>query len=329
MTLDDRSLHEHLDRRASGGASDPERLADAIVASLPAGAAGVPGWRRRVLGGLPALGFAAAAVIVAIVAVAVLPQRLWPPSGASPSPSAAAGYPLNRPLTTAELARVVAEDSTDLAGTILVADTSMIVPRVSCTIDAPCPVRFIPFDEDGHGIFVWADGATTSIGPSPFAFRIRAGGGLDLLGSVATGPDGLAWLMPSLLDTVTASRSADPATPSLYLVDARRVVSRAAYRCPADPSPPEHDFGCGSAAWLIEPAAIAPAEILAAPRDSLRVPNVPILPAMVGADRERAFWLVDPRVPQEDCFLCPPAGAADLLGRVLPLAELGLPQPTP
>ena len=129
-------------------------------------------------------------------------------------------------------------------------------------------------------------------------------------------------LRPFGLCVLTASadlRAADRAVPYFYLVDAVRAVSTALYRCgPTVPKKDGPDFTCGDGvAWLVPDGASLPSTLITAPADSLRVPNVTAFRLRSDALRQRGFWLVDPFVVQDSCFLCPPAGAADLIGRVL------------
>jgi len=92
MSLDDRSLREHLDRRAAGHLTNPDDLAEAVIARLPDLGPG-----RRWLGiGARAtfLGVAVAAAAVVVVAAFVLPPRNVPGPGSS---SASQGIPSSAP----------------------------------------------------------------------------------------------------------------------------------------------------------------------------------------------------------------------------------------
>ena len=69
MTLDDRSLREHLDRRAESGATDPLAVPDAVMDRI--GVTGPPWWRRRPFG-MATRGFAAAAGAMAVLVVGAM-----------------------------------------------------------------------------------------------------------------------------------------------------------------------------------------------------------------------------------------------------------------
>jgi hypothetical protein len=83
MSLDDRTLREHLDRRASTSLTDPDELAASVIAGLPASGPG-SGWRRFVRVGA-ALGLAGAAVAVVLATQALAPR---PGDGPGSSPQA-------------------------------------------------------------------------------------------------------------------------------------------------------------------------------------------------------------------------------------------------
>ena len=72
MSLDDRTLREHLDRRATASLTDPDELAASVIAGLPASGPG-SGWRRFVRVGA-ALGLAGAAVAVVLATQALAPR---------------------------------------------------------------------------------------------------------------------------------------------------------------------------------------------------------------------------------------------------------------
>ena len=324
MTLDDRSLREHLDRRAVAGVTDVEHIAEVVMTRVAATASG-PWWRRIGVRG-PSLGVAAAGIAVLILALAVLPPSIWNGPGTSPTPSAerAAGYPATRALTAEELDAVLGSDPSARAGTVVIADVTLEVLRVVC-LGTACPRYLI--DLGDREIYVFDSDPPDPIVGSPYAFRVtdHPGGRLELLGSVRPGPDGLAWTLPQLTAALVDLKGpgARP-VPYLYLVDAWRAVSTTQYRCRAGFS---GVFGCGSGvAWLVADEATVSSN--SAPPGSLRIPNAAGDSPGAG-DPQHGYWLVDPFVAQEDCFLCPPAGAADLLGRVLTLDELGVTLPAP
>jgi hypothetical protein len=91
MSLDDRSLREHLDRRAEGHLTKPDDLAESVISRLP-GVAPARSWhgfgvRARLLG------LAAAAAVVVIVAFVLPPRNVSGPG----SPSAGPGTPSSAP----------------------------------------------------------------------------------------------------------------------------------------------------------------------------------------------------------------------------------------
>lgn len=329
MTLDDRSIREHLDRRANAGVSDRGALADSVNARLAA-ASRDPWWRR--LGSpAPAFGFTAVAAVVLVLAIAVLPQRPWPDPGASPTASPAEtqapDYPATRAMTATELDALLGDNPADRASILVIADVELVDLDITCI--GECPAHGI--EAPTRTLRVYDPGDRETVIPGPQAFRVRSDGDLDLLGPVRVGPDGLAWTLPRLTAALPDLRGADRAVPYLYLVDAVRAVSSAAYRCLAVPPSDGPDFTCGDGvAWLVPDEASAPSTLITAPADSLRVPNVTAFRLRSDALRQRGFWLVDPFVVQDSCFLCPPAGAADLVGRVLTLEELAYtPSPSP
>jgi hypothetical protein len=335
MNLDDRSLREHLDRRAEAGVTDVEGIAEVVVTRVAQVDRG-PWWRR--LGVRPpSLGVAAAAIVIVVVALAVLPPRLWPGTGSSPTssaPTVAAAYPANRALTGAELASLLGKDPVGLVDVTLVADVTVSPNTASCVRLALCPEYIV--DAPGRSIAtrpLWAYRSQQPLLDPPYAFRVREDGHLDLLGSVRPGPDGLAWTLPQLTAALPDLRAADRAVPYLYLVEAIRAISSAMIFCPAAPSPSVGpDFRCGAGiAWLVPDEASIPADTdFTGPANGLRVPVPADVRGQSDALRQRGFWLVDPLVAQEPCFACPPAGAADLIGRVPTADELGLePSGTP
>jgi hypothetical protein len=186
-----------------------------------------------------------------------------------------------------------------------------------------CP-RYLAVLE-GRSIGVYDPGEAEPELPGAVALQARSDGSLDLLGHVRSGPDGLAWTLPQLTEALVDLKGPGALpVPYLYLVDAWRAVSTAQYRCRAGSG---GVFGCGSGvAWLVADETSQASS--SAPPGSLRLPNIAGGNLSYG-DPQHGYWLVDPFVSQVDCFLCPPAGAADLLGRVPTLEELEVALPTP
>jgi hypothetical protein len=328
MTLDDRSLREHLDRRAEAGASDVEQIAE-VVMSRVTSIERDPWWRRLGVRA-PAAAVAVAALLVIAVAVAVLPPPSAPGPGASPTspePTDATGYPAVRAMTAAEFEDVlfpVFPEPGSWAGAAMIVDVEISEASISCPVvpeqSGTCPT--IGIQLPGHAFVI--DGPTGVLDlDGPYAFRLREAGGLELIGAVRPGPDGLAWTLPQLTAELPNLRGpgADPVS-RLYLVDAWRAVSSAAIPCPSSGSPLAiPDFTCGAGiGWLVPDEASIPADPLAVPSNGLRVPNAQ-------APKERGYWLVDPFVDADPCFMCSPAGAADLIGRVPTVNELELMPP--
>lgn len=323
MMIDDRSLREHLDRRAETGATDPRAVADAVMSRV---AAPEPRWRRMVSGPVRGLPAAAAGLAILLFAVTMGPRWLGSDPGNSPGTTAGAtggpDFPAELPLTAAELDDLLGPDPRLRASVTLVADVELRPQsEVLCTLLTDCPEYVVQLPSGEHYVQAGPDPVLSA----PHALRVREDGRLDFLGSVRPGPDGLAWTLPQLLEVVPGARAGDRAVQYLYLVDAVRAVSDAAYRCSAS-STADPKFGCGAGvAWLVKDEAAVPPSFNRAPLDSLRVPNVIAFRLRSDALRQRGFWLVNPLVNAEGdaCFLCPPAGSADLLGRVLTLDELG------
>lgn len=326
MTLDDRSLREHLDRRAQAGTTDPAAIADLVSAQL----ASRPGsaWWRRLRVGTRAVGLAAAAAVVLLVGIAVLPGRLGPGPGASPTGSVPASmvpfaaYPGDRPMTAEELGTFMAGDPATWASITIVADVELFPIRTPCFVDGACPTFWIPGPGGSANIVVWDTGGVPMQG-GPYAFKVRSDGSLDVAGSVRPGPSGLAWTMPELLHSNPTFRTADQPRGPLYLVDAIQFVSDTAISCPTVPASAA-DFSCGSGwAWLIGADAPLPTDPMVVPPDSLRVPNVTSFRQRSDALHQRGFYLIDPIAAPDGCFLCGAPGAANVVGGVLPFAELG------
>lgn len=326
MTLDDRSLREHLERRAKAGATDVDALGDAVVAQLSDAPRRSP-WHRRLRIG-PRVGLAAAALVVALLGISLIPGALTPGPGASasatpgtspststpPSDVPALEYPAGRAMTAGELGALLGETPSDRASIIVIADVELLVLDLTCV--GTCPRYLIRTATRDVRVFATDDRLIAGAGS--MAFRVRADGDLDLLQAVRAGPDGLAWTLPQLTEELAKVRAFDRAVRYVYLVDAVRAVSQASFRCLA-PSVIDLKFGCGTGdlSWLV-PVGTSVSSLVSAPPGSLRVPNVTGISLEPGDTlHERGFWLLDPWVTPDDCFMCPTAGAADLLGRVL------------
>ena len=326
MSLDDRSLREHLDRRAQAGAVDPAVIAETVASRLATKDS------RRWLSlrmGTRAVGLAAAAAIaVVLVGIAILPGRIGPGPGTSPTDSGPAStgpsatYPGTRAMTAAELGEFMAGNPATWASITIIADVELYPIRSVCTDDAVCAMYWIPGSNGGTNIVVWDTGGVPIQG-APYAFKVRSDGSLDVVGSVRPGPTGLAWTMPELLQSDPSFRTADQPRGLLYLVDAVRFVSDMAISCPTVVASAA-EFSCGSGwAWMIGADAPLPTDPMVVPPDSVRVPNVTAIRDRSDALHQRGFYLIDPIAAPEGCFLCGAPGAADVVGQVLSFAELG------
>jgi hypothetical protein len=326
MTLDDRSLREQLDRRAGSGSSEPVRIADSVIERIEADAARP--WWRGAPARVPGLAFASVAVVLVLVAAALAPSLPRPAGPGSSSPGSSAqgpagdGYPAAEALDAAGLAALLGDDPTVRASILVIADVQIIPIRHRCT-STPCA--------DDFGIAIPGTDRILPVtmrpelrgAPSPYAIRVLTDGSLEVVDSVRPGPTALAWGFDQLTSELTAIRAADVAWHQLYLVEARLSIDPGQRFCALQMQPlPSPWFGCGGyVAWL-QPlgASYPPAE---PPADGIRVPNVAGWRERSDALFEAGYFLIDPTASVEDCFLCGPLGAANLLGRVLPLAELG------
>jgi hypothetical protein len=332
MTIDDRSLREHLDRRATSGFTEPAPIADVVLARLEREP--TQPWWRRPIRRTPAGALIAAAVVVLLVAMALLPSRLLPSgSGSSAEPSAEAthspAYPVDRPLTLAELDELLSSAPRVRATMIVVADVELHVQaELSCPIGADCPQYLINFGD--RKVYVY-DLSGRPLTPGPQALRVRDDGSsmLDLLGPVGLGPVALAWTMSQFVAAlpdvrVTPSGPVPPGHPGrLYVVDGWLHVVPDMRACLAvGPEDAWPSFGsvCGEGqAWLVPDQSSEPT-YLTIPADWVRVPFVSARGVLSGAARERGYWLIDPFVSADECHGCSPAGAAFLLGRITPIA---------
>ena len=326
MSLDERSLREHLVRRAQAGAVDPAVIAETVASRIATKDS------RRWLSlrmGTRAVGLAAAAAIaVVLVGIAILPGRIGPGPGTSPTDSGPAStgpsatYPGTRAMTAAELGEFMAGNPATWASITIIADVELSPIRSVCTDDAVCAMYWIPGSNGGTNIVVWDTGGVPIQG-APYAFKVRSNGSLDVIGSVRPGPTGLAWTMPELLQSDASFRTADQPRGLLYLVDAVRFVSDTAISCPTVVASAA-EFSCGSGwAWMIGADAPLPTDPMVVPPDSVRVPNVTAIRDRSDALHQRGFYLIDPIAAPEGCFLCGAPGAADVVGQVLSFAELG------
>ena len=184
MTLDDRSLREHLDRRAEAGLTDVAETADVVLARV--GEIDRGPWWRRLGVRAPSLGIAAGAVAVLVIALAVLPPRIWPGPGTSPTTSDSAvarGYPADRALTAQELDALLGPNPADRASVMVIADVQLLPIRDVCD-SADCPTYWI--NTGGRNIMVYAFPQAEPVppdqaqpepfvpGPRPFGFERTA-----------------------------------------------------------------------------------------------------------------------------------------------------------
>lgn len=337
MILDDQSLREHLERRAQAGALDVAAMTRAVLAGSSAHGRGSR-WRRRdsrFLG----IGIAAAVAVMMLGAVILVPPRLWPSPGASTdvspgvSPDASpratvgdlTGYPAERALTTDELFSALFDAPGMQPGTLVIADVAMSNLRVFCpSIATPCSSVGIRSAAGTHVILAF--GAQASVGHRPYAFRVRTDSGLDFVGPVNIGSKRLAWTLPQVTDALAASDGLVPGG-RLVLVDAwLGSLNGSPFCLAASPRPPGvvDTFGCGQASWVLpEGYSIGPLQRGFKPEFGLRLPN-----NMGALGNPHGFWLIKPIGLPSDCFLCPPAGAATLVGRVDPIQAPTQPDPS-
>lgn len=320
MSLDDRALREHLNRRAQAGAVDPAVIAETVVSRIATTANGRRSLSVRM--GTRAVGLAAAAVAFALVAIAVIPGHLGPGPGASPTDSAAASgvpsaaYPGDRPMTAAELGTFMADDPATWASVTIVADVELFPIRSLCIVDGACPAYWIPGSGGDPNIVVWDTGGVPIQG-APYGFKVRADRSLDVVGSVRPGPTGLAWTIPELLTSVPYFRSSTVPASTLYLIDADQIDIRERLVCTGSKQ-------CAhTISWLIDRDDQTNADVFLPSSISLRVLNASPLETGISQPRENGFWLVDPLDLPAGCYLCPSGGAANMIGQVLPFAELG------
>ncbi|MFI5258079.1 MAG: hypothetical protein ACHQ01_00490 [Candidatus Limnocylindrales bacterium] len=184
----DSAIREHLARRSAGGL--PEGLLTGVAAALDGVQEPRAGLRwPRVVRHPPRL--AAAGVVVLLVAIVAIALAL---PAFNPGPAASNGYPAGRPLTTAELASL-------MAGPPLAINSAVVA---SVTIDARtdvCPMnRYSTVGVvESMPSQVCVMGATLAAqlpGPTAtgtFAFRYLAPGYLGLLGQITPASTGYAF----------------------------------------------------------------------------------------------------------------------------------------
>lgn len=329
MTLDDRDIREHLERRATAGVVDPAHIAVAVV-DQSARVRRLPWWRSRSARN-PAVGLAAA-VVIAVLGVAILPGRLGPGPGGSPSPShpIVAGYPGDRALTTDELFAAVFDEPRAQVGTLLIADVSVIALPISCPSGEPnceyhelrSPSRSLPIHVIGHDL---------TSGRAISAFWVSPGRELEFVSTISRGPGGLTWTTSELGDRIADLRSIAAASPTSYLVSGWLWSVGDYRRCliEGNPPPSRPDFGypCGQTRVFLAPDNTEPpVPSWAAVADSwLRLPNS-VADRYASVDGPiQGFWLIDFSPGDPECTGCSKMGGATLVGRVL---ALGGPAPS-
>lgn len=337
MILDDQSLREHLERRAQAGALDVAAMTRAVLAGSSAHGRGSR-WRRRdsrFLG----IGIAAAVAVMMLGAVILVPPRLWPSPGtsadASPgdsldaSPRASAGdltgYPSEHALTTDELVAAVLDEPRAQVGTLLIADVEIDVLPTSCTPGASeCGLYYVRTPARVASLHVV--GANRPQGRGTYAFRVASGPDLEFVGTVNPGPKRFVWTLPQLTDASAASNGL-VSDGGLILVDAWLGSMNGSPYCPLAvprPSGATDAFSCGQASWVLPDGySIGPLQRGFKPESGLRLPN-----NMGALGDPHGFWLIKPIGLPSDCFLCPPAGAATLVGRVDPIQAPTQPDPS-
>ena len=236
MSLDDRELREHLDRRATAHLTDSDDLAEAVIARLhrvkPAR------WWQNLGARTRTFGIAAAGVAAVIVAVAVVMPRPTATPGSSPTPSNGpqpSGYPAARAMTTAELVAFLGDDSTERAGAIVVADVQLDpASNISCVTMESCPSFMIRAPGPLNGNLYVVDRASIGAsGQGTYAFEVRAETlGLDLIAPVTRASDALAWTLADYLAELPSRLATDRLGPQAYLVEATATQFAAPPSCP-------------------------------------------------------------------------------------------------
>ena len=195
MSLDDRSLREHLARRADAGSTNPDDLAESVIAALPSSGS-TSRWRPFVRAG-QALAVAAAVVVAIVAAQTLTSQRgvePGPSAGATPESTQTTDYPAVRAMTGEELEAFLLPDPALRAGVVVVANVEVRAASPSCPVAQPsipenCPTIAIVLP--GRTLLGFGEVDPGLVGP--FAFRVRDTGELELLGTVQAGPDRLSW----------------------------------------------------------------------------------------------------------------------------------------
>ena len=337
MTLDDRFLREHLERRAQAGAIDVTTLTEAVLAGS-AGRAQAPRLRRldsRILG----IGVAAVLAVAMIGAVILVPPRLWPSPGTSADASPGAsldaspratggdltGYPSEHALTTDELFAVVLDEPRTQVGTLLIADVSinglpMLCPYAGTTTTCDA---FFEIRSPGRSRAIPVHIGRASLGSAPYAVRVGIDFSLEFVGSVQPGPERLAWTTSELGVRISDIRSVAAANSVAHLVsgwlwtvgDYRRCLLERSAR----PSPVEFTWPCGQSRAFLTPANAVPPDPIWGPVPSswLRLQNLVATQYADATGPIEGFWLVEVSADAL-CEGCSSLGGANLIGRVLP-----------
>ena len=348
--LHDERLAAHLARRGMPPARETDqarsdRLTAAIVAQL-ADEPQAASWRLR-LNAWPRSGaLAGAAFAVGLILVVSLSGLLNFPPAASQGPTPES---VVRVLNASELSRLVGPTSVAaVVDQVVIVDADVREQAFRCLLGSPCAIGSIAGSDPP--VLVYAEDMADKVLPTsaPLAVRIRGVNSVDLVGHVRRpAATELAWTLPAVIEELGRLEDADRGVPAARVVPALFAVEAWLIEeggppssCPvrAPSAPASSPYGCGSASWLSPTDASATtfeadsrgeSWTVRAPQGGLRVQNGAYLsfaqaPSLASDPPlpipKRAIYLVRPLVTQPaDCFLCPPAGAVELVSRLDPI----------
>lgn len=324
--IDDDVLHRNLVRRTAAGRPDVDEIAAAVAGRV--GAVAQPSASRlRIARWRPIAAVAAVAVAAALVVAVVVPAAAPPTAGSTPSASGGVvmELPLSSPLPASDFRQLVEAAATPgsrLVGRIIIVDASFSRLLGNCDSADACLAIAI------GDVPAYADQRIRNAPDSsgPFAVRFRSDRAVDLLGPVRLAPGGrLAWGLVPLVDALGQREPSARLSPDVYLVDTSLNRSDTAFPCPTTLPGIEGAFACGiEVSWLGTSTLTDTGGAVSGPADGLRAQNgafSEFAPESALASGPRAGrYLVRPPVnAPAACFLCPPGGAVEMLGRVDPI----------